>query len=1014
MRTCPACGHANPDVARFCASCGAALETFAGRETRKIVTVVFADVAGSTALGETLDPEALRQVMARYFTIAKASLEAHGASVEKFIGDAVMAVFGVPATHEDDALRAVRAAADLRAAMLTLNAELETSFGVSLHLRIGVNTGDVVVGTEERLATGDAVNVAARLEQAASPDEILLGHETRALARDAIEVEPARQVTVKGKSDPVVAYQLVRVIEGAAAFERRLDAPLIGRRAELDVIRAAFAAASVERRGQLVTIYGPPGIGKSRLAHEIAAELSEDARILVGRCLPYGEGITYWPLREIFAADGAEGELASALGSGGAEEVFLAVRKLIERRARVRPLVLVFEDIHWAEATLLDLIEHLVDWTREAPLLVLCLARPELLDQRPAWAAGRVNVGSLTLEPLDEVESGQLIEGLLGRATLDAAARRRIREVAEGNPLFVEQLVVTLAEGGDLERIPSTIQALLAARLDTLSESERDVLERGSVIGTEFEWEGLARLDAGGRRPTGALLSGLMRKELIRPNEAVDDGFRFRHALIRDAAYERISKGRRADLHERTADWLEGRDEDLDAVIGYHLEQAYRAVAELGRPGERGAGLAVRAAGRLGQAGLRAYARGDPVAGTNLLERAAELLPADDRRRIALLPFLGRALRLSGQMERAELILVDAIERGKAAGERGIAADAAVALVDLRFHRSAFTGVTRRDVFQQLDAAIQVFEETGDQAGLGRALCLGGKLRFWAGQAAASVRDFERAANVSRDSGDPAEEAEAIQGLIGAQFRGPMPVDVVQRTIVDLEARADLNQGLAAMLLETRAQLAAMGGDFETAREMIAKASAAPGVAPVTLERSRRALPAQGAVELLAGQPAAAERAFRPACEGMEQAGELGYLSSVAPLLVDALHEQGRDDEALEASNRWQVDRLTVPEDADAQLSWRRSRSKVLASLGQLTEAEQLAREAVAIAAGTDFLDDQGRAAADLGEVLWVAGNAAEAQAATEEAIRFFEIKGNVAAVARTRDRATARGRLRP
>ncbi len=587
MLTCPSCGQESPEGFRFCGNCGAALDPAGSGEVRKTVTVLFADVTGSTALGEQLDPESFRRVMARYFEAARTCLERHGGTVEKFIGDAVMAVFGVPTVHEDDALRALRAATELREALSELNEQLERDYGVSLLLRTGVNSGEVVTGTEERLATGDAVNVAARLEQAAPPGEILIGEQTLALARGAIEVEPVEPLPLKGKSENVPAYRVLRVIEGAAAFDRRLDSPLVGSRGELERMRAAFDAAVSGRSCRLVTVLGPPGIGKSRISRELEAALAGDATVLTGSCLPYGDGITYWPLVEIFRDAGAEDELDAALAAGGPEEIFLSVRRSFEQRARERPLALVIEDIHWAEPTLLDLLDHLVDWTRDAPLLLLCSARPELLDERPAWG-GQEQAENIRLEPLSRAESDELIDELVDDPGLREEIRARIRDTAEGNPLFVEQLLAAVSERGETEELPPTIHALLAARLDGLPVDERDVLERASVVGQEFEWEALAVLSADGSRPPGALLSTLVRKELIVPHEAIGDDFRFRHVLIRDAAYERIPKERRAELHERFADWLEPRGPEFEEIVGYHLEQAYRSVEALGPIGERG------------------------------------------------------------------------------------------------------------------------------------------------------------------------------------------------------------------------------------------------------------------------------------------------------------------------------------------------------------------------------------------------------------------------------------------
>jgi Adenylate and Guanylate cyclase catalytic domain/AAA ATPase domain len=429
---------------------------------------VFCDLTGSTALGVATDPEALRATMRGYYDEMRAILERHGGTVEKFVGDAVMAVFGVPLAHEDDALRAVRAAWEMRSAVPALG----------LMARIGVNTGEVVAGEGDTLVTGDAVNVAARLEQAAEPGEVLVGAETRRLVRDAVRVEPV-PVEAKGKG-PVEAFRLGEVDPEAAPVTRRFDFPLIGRGSELEQLRQAFDRAMRERRCHLFTLLGPAGVGKSRLVREFLG--GSDARVLEGRCLDYGEGITFWPVISILKQLGERAEptlLRIVEGASTPNELFWAVRAQLEEVALERPLVVCFDDIQWGEATFLDLVDHIADLSRGAPLLLLCVARPELLDKRPGWGGGKLNATTLLLEPLSPEECAELITVHGG---VEPETQERILAAADGNPLFVEEMVALVHENGDV-RIPGTVQALLQARLDQLGRDERTVIERGAVEG---------------------------------------------------------------------------------------------------------------------------------------------------------------------------------------------------------------------------------------------------------------------------------------------------------------------------------------------------------------------------------------------------------------------------------------------------------------------------------------------------------------------------------------------------
>ena len=694
MLTCANCERESPDDFAFCPACAAPLAPPGRQEVRKTVTVVFCDVTGSTAMGERLDPESLRRVMSRYFAEMRAALERHGGTVEKFIGDAVMAVFGVPAIHEDDALRAVRAAAEMRAALEVLNKELERDHGVSLAARIGDNTGEVVAGDQpDTLVTGDAVNVAARLEQAADPGTVLIGEETLRLVRDAVVTEPMPPLEVKGKARPLAAFRLVEVTAGVAGFARRLDSPMVGRERELGRLRQAFEAAVADRSCQLFTVLGAPGVGKSRLVEEFLGALG-GATVLRGRCLPYGEGITFFPVGEVVkeaagledfdAPEEIERKICAVLGTDGpacstlaqlfaaaerdssVEETFWAVRSFLEAVAQSAPLAVVFDDIHWGEPTFLDLIEHITDWAREAPILVLCLARPDLLDERPGWGGGKFNATTISLEPLSDEECGHLIGNLLGRAALPDEARDRILSAAEGTPLFVEEMLSMLIDEGLLAReedrwvsagelsdvrVPPTIQALLAARLDQLTGDERAAIQRAAVCGKQFHVGAVsALLDPAGGSEVRPTLMSLVRRDLIRPDRsslAGQDAFRFRHQLIRDAAYEGAPKAMRAELHERFAGWLEevgeARVEEFEEILAYHLEQAHRLLSELGPLDDEGRELALRAAAHYAASARRASDRSDHRAAALLFRRAADLLPEGHPDRPRALYEAGRA-----------------------------------------------------------------------------------------------------------------------------------------------------------------------------------------------------------------------------------------------------------------------------------------------------------------------------------------------------------------------------------
>ncbi|MDQ3145371.1 MAG: AAA family ATPase, partial [Actinomycetota bacterium] len=782
MAVCSSCGGDIGAGSRFCPACGLAL-AFAPvvRAARKVVTVVFVDVTGSTSLGEQLDPESLQRVMSRYFAETRLVLERHEGTVAKFIGDAVMAVFGIPVVHEDDALRAVRAAAEIADALARLNEVLEADSGVRLEVRTGVNTGEVLVedvSSAEGLAVGDAVNVAARLEQVASPGEILLGPDTFRLVHEAVRAEALAPLTVKGKAAPVRAYRLLEVLPRACAPVRKLGSPLVGRERESAALASAFGRAVADRSCQLFTILGPAGIGKSRLVAELvrAASAGGEATVLAGRCLPYGDGITFWPVAEIVdqaagllddepVGDARAKLLALLEGEDGAEqtadrvaqllalvpprlgtdELFRGVRSLLEALARRRPLVVVFDDIHWAEPNMLALIEHVAEWSRDSPLLLVCPARPELLDACPGWGGGQLNASSVLLEPLADAEATTLLQNLLGTAQLPPQVADRITNAAEGNPLFVEEMLAALIDDGHLRAeddawvaaddlsnipVPPSIAALLAARLDRLDAAERAVLMCASVVGQVFWRTAVAELvPADLREDTVAHLTSLVRRDLIRPERssfAGDDAFHFRHLLIRDAAYAALPKEARAILHEAFAAWLERvtgeRVTEYEPIFGYHLEQAYRLRAELGPVGATEVELARRSATWLAAAGRRALVQEDNPASLSLLSRAADLLDPHDAARLALLPDLGDVLLDAGRFAEAETLLAEAVALSSMAGDRGLQAHAAVVALRARFiGLRSLEGWTEDDE-DEAQAAIRIFTELDDHCGLARAL----------------------------------------------------------------------------------------------------------------------------------------------------------------------------------------------------------------------------------------------------------------------------------------------------
>jgi class 3 adenylate cyclase/tetratricopeptide (TPR) repeat protein len=719
VSACPNCGHENGPGAKFCSECGAALvETRPqARTERKVVTVLFADLVGFTARAERLDPEDVQAVLAPYHERLRSELERWGGTVEKFIGDAVMALFGAPVAREDDPERAVRAALAIR--------DWIADEG-KLQVRIGVNTGEALVNLAakpeagEGMAAGDVVNTAARLQAAATTNGILVGETTQRATAQTIDYREADAVQAKGKEEPIAVWEVAqaRASFGVDLAPRAL-APLVGRERELEQLTGALTRTREQRSPELVTLVGVPGIGKSRLVAELFAVVEHGGVLTYwrqGRSLPYGEGVSYWALAEMVkahagiletdSAEDADAKLSRALegqieededwvrshlrplvgqatevAGGSREEAFAAWRRFFEALAEQRPLVLVFEDVQWADEGLLDFIEHLADWVRDVPMLLLCTARLELLERRTAWGGGKVNAATIALAPLSDDETAKLISALSQRPLLEAETQTALLDRAGGNPLYAEQYVRMLAEretGKDLP-LPESVQGIIAARLDSLPLKEKALLQDAAVIGKVF-W--LGALGA-----TEQQLHALQQKEFVqrarRSSVEGETEFAFKHLLVRDVAYGQIPRAERAEKHVRTAEWIEslGRPEDHAEMVAHH----YSSALELARA----AGLDVEELGRrtraaLREAGDRAMSLNAHAQAKHYFSQALDLGPQDDAERFDLLFRRGRAQFL--QTGGGAVDLAEAREGLRAAGDRERAAEAALMLADHAWH----------------------------------------------------------------------------------------------------------------------------------------------------------------------------------------------------------------------------------------------------------------------------------------------------------------------------------------
>ena len=992
MTICTQCGRENPAGARFCNSCGAPLDAEPAREVRKTVTVLFCDVVGSTELGERLDPEVVRGVMSRFYAAIREPVERHGGTVEKVIGDALVAVFGVPVVHEDDALRAVRAALEMQAAVLAVG---------DVQARIGVNTGDVLARDAtagESLVVGDAVNVAARLEQAAAPGEVLVGEATWALVGHAARGERVAPIVAKGKRAPLVAWRLGGVDPAAGGHRRRLDLPMVGRESELELLRWALTRTGRIHRPHLVTILGQPGIGKSRLTSEVPG-LQAGLTALIGRCRSVPGLSSLEPLLEVArgaVADGRElpetvaelmpGEpdadaVAACLSAdrrAGAPDVAWAVSRLIGTMALTRTVVMVLEDVHAADDQLLDVVEQLVGRGRRSGLLVVCTARPEFAERRPGWGAG-ANTISIALERLDDAQTRDLVAHACPLLSDDGVGR--VIAAAEGNPLFAEHLAALVGESDAPAGLPRSIQVLLTARLEALPEPELDVVRVASVAGREFS---VAAVETLLGRPIAGDLDRLEQRELVEPTGA--GRCQFGHALLQEAAYGLIPKGRRGELHVQLARWLDA-DGASDAAVGDHLERAFVLRAELGQVDDATARLGEEAGSRLAAAGRRADAMGDPQRARRLLERALELLPANGpQQAAAMVELAAAAWNLAPRAEVERLLTTGA----------GLAAEHGLRALELRADLLRLGAVpddspdalTEHEMLARTNAALGELELLDDTRALASALCTRANVERALGRAAEGFASADRALQVLRAADE--DTVWALENLVESLLLSPMPVPAAEELLGRLVDELGVRPTVRAELITGQAELALLGGRpdeawalLDTVREI---------ERDLGRDLDRYLLQRRGVMLVRAGRFEDARSMLAAVVTQMDERGDpsddaRSWLGLADVRLGDVEHSAAHTA-------------TPPPEGYEPGTLAHLLLSEVRLAEGDVERAVMHAREAVDIAAAGDWVVLDGDARLTLARALSAAGDRAAATEQARAAIGLYTVKGYLPGIA--------------
>jgi class 3 adenylate cyclase len=1011
-----------------------------------VATLLFCDLVGSTEFGERVDPEAVRDFMSEYFLRMQGAIERHGGAVEKFIGDAVVGVFGVPAAHEDDALRALRAAWDMQIQVSELAKDVERAFGVGISARIGINSGKVVAnvaGEDQALVTGDTVNTAARLEQAAAPGAILMGSSTWRLARHAVTAERVQPVAAKGKTEPIDTYRLVAVVPETLGHVKGRAPGFVGREQELRRVEEAFTSCIRGDRSGFIAVVGDAGIGKSRLVSEFLTGIAMSARVIEGKCLSYGDGITYWALAEVIRGlvsvndDESSDEVLARLnaiapedpqavvhvaraigladGTSSTLEITYGVRRLLEHLASRGPLIVVIDDAHWAEPILIELLLDVYEALTRAPVLIIAIARPQFVERWPALPA------VVSLDPLSPGEMSEVLQSVLGTQPSEDV-ESRLLDHAGGNPLFIEELAGMLVEtrgsvdsGSDwieLEdaaggmSIPLTIDALLDSRLDALPEDERLPLECASVEGQLFHKGGVAALLAGDPAHVDRAFARLTERTIVRPATAafVDEvAFTFRHVLIRDAAYRSAPKKTRAAWHVRLADWLVGkvgrRLGEFEEILGYHLERAHQLRAQLGQLNGETISIGHRGAAHLMSAAERARDRGDVHGALILVGRAEHLLERDDPQLPALLVELGILRREDGDLVGAFETLERAFNLAEQVTDAAVAAHARIEHAFVRIDVDPDSApAAERDMLD----AIDVVRREGDDRRLARALQrLATSESFW-GRIGSAEQLLGEASEVLGRLGDRRMSPRIAWSYASFADYSPTPSsEGLRRVDVALEEAAE-NPRLIAELLLLQAIFLATRGEFSKAEESSARGEAS------LLELGEDEFTSQIVGETryrmaqLRGDVEAEERSLRETYLDLKGRGNLGHMASFGCRLGDVLCRLGRISEARPLIDESR--QLGADQDIDVQLGWRIAMGRALAGDGRGQEADQIVSEAVAIAEGTDYLLRHADVLMALAEIRYDGGDTDGSATAAQQARTLYARKESIVMA----ERATA------